>query len=117
MRFVLVGVFCGMLAVGCGVSVQQNPEPVDVTFKVTAGGKPVSDVKFNFQPTGDGLPAVVEVTNGGFTSKVTPGKYTWFISAGASEAAFAGIPAKYQEGSLDRQFEIAGGESMEIALD
>ena len=109
---------CVFAVCGCGgVSVSPNPEPVDVTFNVTAGGKPVSDVKFNFQPTGDGLPAVVDVKDGSFQWKVTPGKYTWFISPGSKEAAFAAVPAQYHEGALDRQFEISGGESMEFKLD
>jgi hypothetical protein len=114
---VLVPLFALVIA-GCGgVSVTPTPEAVDVSVSVTSGGKPVDDVKFNFQPTDGGLPAVVEVTAGKFTSKVTPGKYTWFISSGKSENSLAAIPAQYFEGSLERQLEIPSGDSIEVKLD
>ena len=103
---------------GCGgVSVTPNGDPVDVSVTVTVGGKAVNDIRFNFQPTGDGLPAVVDVTGGKFQGKVTPGNYTWFISPGKSESSFAAIPVLYHEGALERQFEITGGDSIEINLD
>ena len=114
----VVALICGLLLLsGCGVSVTPNPEPVDVSVTVTAGGKPVTDVKFNFQPIGDGLPAVVDLTDGKLQAKVTPGEYTWFVSPGKKENSFAAIPAVYHEGSLDRQLKVNGGDVIELKLD
>jgi hypothetical protein len=107
-----------LLLAGCGgASVTPNPDPVDVTVTLTAGGKPVNDVKFNFQPTDAGLPAVVDVKDGKVQTNVTPGKYTWFVSAGKTETALNAIPAQYHAGALERQFEVSGGETLELALD
>ncbi len=106
-----------LLLAGCGVTVTPNPDPVDVTVSVTSGGKPVSGIKFNFQPIEGGLPAVVEITDGKSQSKVTPGKYTWFVSAGKDEALLAAIPEQYHEGAMERQIEVKGGETHEIELD
>ena len=109
---------CAILMVGCGSeSVTPNPDPVAVSATVTASGKPVTDVKFNFQPTGAGLPAVVEVAEGKFEAQITPGKYTWFISPGKAEASFASVPPQFHEGALERQFEVKGAESIEFKLD
>ena len=99
-----------LFACGCGgASVQPNPEPVSVTVNLTQAGKPLTDVNFNFQPTGAGLPAVVPVVKGTFQAQVTPGTYTWYITPGKSPQAFAAIPAGFREGAMDRQLEIAAG--------
>lgn len=100
---------------GCG-SVAPTKEPVDVSVSLSTGGKPIDGVKFNFQPTGEGLPAVLDVKDGQIQAKVIPGKYTWFVSAGDAASSLKGIPTKYCEGSLERQFEIAGGESLKLDL-
>lgn len=51
---------------GCSqnVPVGTNPEPVNVSVSVTLAGAPVDGLKFNFQPIGDGLPAVLDIKNG-----------------------------------------------------
>ncbi len=105
------------LVVGCGGSVTPTSEPVDISGEVKASGKPVSGVKLNLQPTGDGLPAVIDVTDGKFTVKAIPGKYTYFISAGKDAAALKSIPQKYLEGSLDRQHDVASGTVLTLSLD
>ncbi len=114
-------ILCAVLvlaSLGCGgVSVAPFSDPVDVTGKVTMSGKPLTDVKLNFQPTGDGLPAVVDVKGGAFTAKLTPGKYTYYMTPGKKEAAFKAIPEKYLAGSMDRQHEIAAGTTLELLLD
>ncbi len=108
MKFRIVLLLNICFAAGCGdVSIDQHSAPVDVKVTVTRAGKPVDKVNFNFQPTGAGLPAVVPIVNGTFQSPVTPGKYTWYLSAGASAKDFQAIPAGFQQGSMDRQFEVA----------
>jgi hypothetical protein len=103
--------------IGCG-SVKQNPEPVDVSGRVTQGGKPVSDVIFTFQPTGPGsAQATLPVKAGEFRGKVNPGRYTYFISEGRNLAAFKTIPEKYRSGSLERQIDVAEGKDLTITLD
>jgi hypothetical protein len=105
------------LAVGCGASVTPTSQPVDISGEVKASGKPVSGVKLNLQPTGDGLPAVIDVQDGKFTAQVIPGKYTYFISAGKDAAALKKINEKYQSGSADRQYDVGSGTQLTLALD
>jgi hypothetical protein len=104
---------------GCGYrDPGKNPDPVEVSGQVTKGGKPVGDVVLNFQPTGDGTQATIPVKGGAYRGTITPGKYTYYISeAGGKANAFASIPEKYREGSLDRQIEIEKGKSLDLTLD
>lgn len=105
------------LVVGCGASVTPTSLPVDISGEIKASGKPVSGVKLNLQPTGDGLPAVIDVKDGKFTAQVIPGKYTYFISAGKDAAALKKIKEKYQSGSADRQYDVASGTQLTLSLD
>lgn len=107
-----------LFVVGCGgVDVSPNLEPVSVTVNVTMGGSPVDGLKFNFQPIEGGLPAVVEIKKGTFSSQVTPGTYTWFISGSESDLASKKIPANYLEGSMERKITVKGGDTIEAKLD
>jgi len=107
-----------LFAAGCGgVDVSPNPEPVSVTVNVSMGGSPVDGLKFNFQPIEGGLPAVVEIKKGTFSSQVTPGTYTWFISGSESDLASKKIPANYLEGSMERKVTVKGGDTIEAKLD
>jgi hypothetical protein len=115
MRLLLIVLVTSLM--GCGVSVTPNAEPVDVTVEVTSRGKPVDDVTFNLQPIEDGLQASVEVADGSFSAKVTPGRYTYFVSQGKSEATLKQIPEQFLRGSLDRSVEIRESTSLEVALD
>jgi hypothetical protein len=112
----LIPVLLALAPIGCG-GVKQNPEPVDVSGHVTQGGKPVSDVTFNLQPTGTGTQAMLPVKAGSFQGKVTPGRYTYYISEGRNAAAFKAIPGKYRSGALDRQIDVAEGKDLTITLD
>ena len=117
MRF---GTLCILVVLcGCGgVDPGKNPDPVDVTLNVTVAGEPANDVKFNFQPTGAGaLPAVVDVMNGTAQAKVTPGKYTYFITAGESPEGLEAVPIAFHEGSLARQIEVKAGDKIEVKLE
>lgn len=109
----------GLLLAGCGYKDPgKNPEPVEVSGRLTKGGRPVSDVVLNLQPTGNGTQATLAVKGGDFRGSITPGKYTYYISeASGKAAAFASIPDKYREGSLDRQLEIEQGKSLDLTLD
>jgi len=111
--FVLLGL-CGCGGVNPGV----NPDPIDVIVNVTVAGKPADDLKFNFQPTGPGaLPAVFDIVEGIATAKVTPGKYTYFVTAGEDPENFDSVPTAYHQGSMERQLEVKPGEMIEIKLD
>lgn len=103
--------------IGCGINPGTNPDPVDITGTVTLNNKPLSDVTFNLQPTGTGTQAALPVKGGEFKGKVTPGRYTYFISEGTKAAAFKSVPSKYQLGSMDRQVDVAAGTKLEIKLD
>lgn len=102
---------------GCsGSGVTTNPDPVDVSGTVKIGGKSVPDAKLHLQPTGAGLPAVLPVNNGNFQGKVTPGKYTYYLST-ADTATAAMIKQKYAEGSMDRQIEVATGKALDLTFE
>jgi hypothetical protein len=98
----------GCMLVGCGVNPGKNADPVDIDGKVTLAGKDVSGVVLNLQVTGEGTPLVMPVEKGACKGKVTPGKYTYFLSQASNATAFKDVPAKYREGSMDRQIEIKG---------
>ena len=100
-----------------GSKVEQSLADGKYLISVTAGGKPVSGMKFNFQPTESGLPAVAEITDGKCQTKVTPGKYTWYVSAGKDEALLSTVPEEYLEGAMERQIEVKGGDAIEVSLD
>ena len=104
---------------GCGYrDPGKTSDPVEITGRVSKGGRPVSDVVLNLQPTGEGTQATLPVKGGDFRGSITPGKYTYFISeANGRPSAFASIPEKYREGSLDRQVEIEKGKSLDLTLD
>lgn len=107
-----------LASVGCGgVDPGTNPVPRATFFSVTIGGKPANDIKFNLQPVGNGLPAAIEIKDGEAEFETTPGEYTYFISAGKSEATFKQVPEKYHAGSMDRKFTVEGGEKLEFKLD
>ena len=104
--------------IGCsGASIDDHTKPVDLTANVLRAGKPVSDVVFNLQPTGPGLPVAVPVVNGSFQFAVTPGTYTWYITPGASPRDFQAIPVGFHAGSMDRQIEVTEATSMDFNLD
>jgi hypothetical protein len=107
-----------LASVGCGgVDPGTNPVPRTTFLSVTIGGKPADDIKFNLQPVGNALPAAIDIKDGEAEFEMTPGEYTYFISAGKSEAAFKQVPEKYHAGSMDRKFTVQGGEKLEFKLD
>jgi hypothetical protein len=97
---------------GCNqnLPVGTNPEPVNVSVNVTVAGAPVDGLKFNFQPIGDGLPAVLDIKNGSAS-------YTWYISGSEKDLADRKIPEQYHEGAMDRKVDIKGGETIDAKLD
>jgi hypothetical protein len=110
-------VLAGLALAGCGSVPPTEPE-VEVMATVSKGGKPVSDVAINFQPTGLGLPKVIDVKEGAFLTTLVPGTYTYYFTAGKDKGAFDSIPQGYRAGSLDRQIEIASGSgSLELQID
>ena len=104
---------------GCSqnISVGTNPEPVNITINVTQGGAPVDGLKFNFQPVGDGLPAVLDIKAGAASGPVTPGSYTWFISGSEKDLADKKIADQFREGSMDRKVDVSAGATIEAKLD
>lgn len=107
-----------LVAFGCGKIVPDaNPEAVEVTGRVTQGGKAISDVTLTLQPTGTGTQATLPVKDGNVKGTVTPGKYTYYITEGAKAAAYKSIPEGYRAGSMDRQIEIKAGTTLDIKLD
>lgn len=106
--------------IGCdsvGATASKNPDPVEISGKVSLAGKPVSNVVLNLQPTESGAQATADVKDGIFKATVTPGKYTYFLSEGKVAQAFASIPEKFRAGAMDRQIDIAAGTSLDLKLE
>ena len=108
---------CALAVFGCGDKVGFNAEPVEVSGRVTMKSRPVTGVVLNLQPTSGGAQAALPLKNGGFRGQVVPGRYTYYITEGASAEAFKAIPEKYHLGDKDRQIELAAGSVLNIALD
>ena len=95
-----------LVLVGCYSNPGTNPEPVDVSGKVTLAGKTVSDVFLNLQPTGSGTEARLPVKNGEFKGKLTAGALHLLRHRGLEEACR--LPGDSQQvpsrviGSADR---------------
>lgn len=103
---------------GCGgPTVTTNPGPVDMTFNVTRGGKPVTDLRLNLQAIAEGSEAFGMIENGVAKVTVTPGTYTYYVSAGKTEATLKDIPEAMQSGAMDRKLEITAGATVDITLD
>lgn len=106
-----------LVLIGCSVDPGKNAEQVDISGRVSQGGKVVTDVTFNLQPTGMGTQATLPIKDGEFKGKVTPGRYTYYITEGSKPAAYTGIPEKYRAGSMDRQIDVTAGSTLNITLD
>lgn len=103
---------------GCGGPTITKPtEPVQVTLKVTSGGKPVNNVTVTLQPiVSGGRQADIPISNGEGSSTVTPGTYTYFVEKGKSEADLGKIPAAFRQGAMDRKIEITQAGTQELQL-
>ncbi|MDP1563512.1 MAG: hypothetical protein Q8M16_19195 [Pirellulaceae bacterium] len=117
-RFLLT-MLAGLLLLlpGCGVTVEPNAAAVDVKFNVSRGGKAVNDLKLNLQALAKGAGAVGDIKNGVATIHVFPGTYTYYVTAGSTEATLTGIPESMQSGSMDRKIEIVDGSPIDVKLD
>lgn len=103
---------------GCGVNVETRSEPIDVTFKVSRGGKAVNDVKLNLHALAKGAGAFGNVKNGSAKLTLFPGTYTYYLTEGSNKASLNGIPATYLEGSMDRKVEISSDSpAIDVKLD
>ena len=106
-----------LTSMGCGSAVIPTADPILVTGALTQSGKPVTGVKLNLQPTGNGLPAVVDVVDGEFSAEVVPGTYTYYVSPGKKANDFDAIPKDYHSGSMDRQFDVDDGTTLELEIE
>lgn len=68
-------------------------------------------LRLNLQPIDKGLPAAIDIKEGKISAKVTPGKYTWYISGDEKDLAAKGIPESFYAGSMERTVEISGGDA------
>lgn len=103
---------------GCGGPTITKPsEPVQVTFKVSSGGKPVNNVTVTLQPiAAGGRQADVPISKGEGSATVTPGTYTYFVEKAKSEADLEKIPAAFRQGAMDRKIEITQAGTQELQL-
>ena len=105
-----------LLPLGCSVNPGKNPDPVDVEGNVSIAGKALSTGTLSLQPTAKGSQAALVVTNGKVRGTITPGKYTYYITAAATEAELEAIPEKYRAGSMDRQIEIKAAGNVDFVF-
>jgi hypothetical protein len=116
-RNVLLLLLCSVVwTSGCGVTVEPNPEPVEVTFKVSQGGKAVGDMKLNLQAIAKGAGAFGDIKNGVAKVSVMPGTYTYYVES-PDDAVLKGIPEAYLSGSMERKLEIVDASPIELKLD
>lgn len=109
--------FLIVLLCGCGgINPGINPDPVEVTGKVTSGGRPVNDVTLVFHAIKGGVQASVLVRQGQFTRAVVPGTYTYYFTKGASPAGLTSVPEKYRAGDMERQLQITNGCTLDLLL-
>jgi hypothetical protein len=105
-------VMLALVLLGCGTDPGRTPDAVEISGEVTLKGKRLSVATLHLQPTGAGTEAVLPVKNGTFRAKVTPGRYTYYVT-GAREP----IPQPFRAGSLDRQTDIAAGSTLRVAME
>lgn len=103
---------------GCSTKVSKNPDPVEVSGKVSLQGKSVHDVTLTFLTVSEsGAQANFPVLNGEFKGQMYPGKYTYYFSEGKNPAVLDSIPTKYRIGAMDRQIDIKGGDALVLSLE
>lgn len=112
-----IGAMVFLCCFGCGAQVAQVAERVTISGEVVMEGKPVTGVMLNLQPTGDGMPAVIKVSEGTFEAEVVPGMYSFFLSAGKNAKLFKKIPEEYLSASMDRQYDVADGTTLDLVID
>lgn len=101
---------------GCGPSTTtRSTATVDVTAKVNvADNKPLTkNHSIVLQPLGDTLGGKLTASvDGQFSGKVTPGKYTYYVTLANSEVPSKMVPPKYSEPNAEHVVEIPsnGGE-------
>lgn len=107
------------LFAGCQPSLDlgTNPDPVDITGSVSKGGTPLTGLRLNLQPIDNGLPAAIDIKDGKISAKVTPGKYTWYISGDEKDLVAKGIPESFYAGSMERTVEISGGDTLDLKVE
>jgi hypothetical protein len=110
--------FLAALLAGCSTTPPLKPEPVAVNGTVLLpGGQPARDVVVNFLPTGsDQMQGAAQLkSDGKFSVKLTPGKYTYSFEGNNLKA----IPAKYHSNNADNTFEVpaAGDSNLTLKLE
>lgn len=101
---------------GCGPRIVAKSAPVDVTLKVSLAGKPVDNVSLTLQPLDNGGQAESKVTKGEWKCSVIPGKYTFYIDKGKSEADLNRVPESYRLGSRERTLDIRESGTFDVVL-
>ncbi len=112
----LVVVAAAVALTGCGPTVPDPGEEVQVTGKVPApAGKSVAGYNIAFQATGGKArqASFPLAADGSFSGQMMKGKYSYYLTPGkgaATEKALEAFPEPYRQGSLDRQIDVNGGE-------
>jgi hypothetical protein len=120
MRKLICPVLLAFVALaGCQPSLDMgtNPEPVEISGSVSKAGTPVDGLKLSLQPLESGLPAVIDIKAGKFSSTATPGKYTWFLSGDEAELEKRQIPQEFREGSMERTVEVPASQPLDLKID
>jgi hypothetical protein len=126
MRASLLAVGCAVLAAGCSSDPGLMPATVEISGTVvTADGKPVKDVMLSLRPKGQGTQAGCALgADGKFTVKAVPGEFMFLFmpledpkaDKARVKAGLAGVPAKYQDVSVDHVVTLKAGDGNEIKL-
>jgi hypothetical protein len=118
MRGILLPGLAAAALAGCAYDPGSKPEPTAVNGQARfADGKPVQNVRLNFNPTtADQLATNAQLgADGRFQVSLIPGKYTYsFEPLSGKPAAIKAIPAKYHSPDVAHIVEVAAGQEIEI---
>jgi hypothetical protein len=106
--------------IGCGPKVEMLTDPISISGKLTSAGAPLGGVTLTLQPLEAGHLLPMQVgADGSFSGQAIPGKYAYFVTAGAADpAAIEKVAAKFREADLGRTVTISADKpTVDIALD
>lgn len=106
--------------VGCGPKIEMRSDPIPISGKVTAGGKPVGKIVLSFYPMEGQHPVGFKVgEDGSYSGTAIPGKYAYFVPVeGSDPVAIGKVGPKFREADLSRSITVSLEKStVDIALD
>lgn len=119
-RGILLPGLAAAVLTGCGYDPGSKPEPTTVSGQAKfADGKPVQNVRLNFNPTtADQMATNAQLgADGKFQVSLVPGKYTYsFEPLTGKQTAIKAIPAKYHSPDAQHTVEVTAGREVQVQV-